>query len=244
MGLVSDMLTNFGMDATPPVDAQQRRAYRELKEIVDEGDIVLSTAMTAADEVQSMAVYSPAATGGTFTLTINFASGESTTTAAIAWNAAAAAIETAIDVAATAEPITGWTNGDISVSGGDLTTAPVVFTFDGTSVDELNHPLIVADGALLTPTADSDGAITVTTYGQPNRPGYTILSSLSIVGGTIPAYGVTPTALVAAAPLGGDTISEETVRLVATYTADMEVAASSGDAVAIYTAIVTAAGAA
>lgn len=244
MGLVSDMLTNFGMDATPPVDANQRRAYRELKQIVDEGDIVLSAAMTAADEVQSMAVYSPQATGGTFTLTVTFASGESTTTAAIAFGAIASVIETAIDVAATAEPITGWVNGHISVSGGALDTAPVVFTFDGASVDELNHPLIVADGALLTPTADSDGAITVTTSGGPDRPGYAILAALSIVGGTLPAYGVTPTALVAAAPLGGDTLSEDSVRMVATYTADMEGLAGNGNAVPIYDAIVAAAGAA
>jgi hypothetical protein len=224
MGLISEMLANAGFGGTAPVDALRRRGVREFKAIIARGDMVLSSAMTAIDEVQSMAVYAPQATGGTFTLTITFANGETTTTAVIVFGASAATIETAIDVAATAEPITGWTNGDITVAGGALDTAPVTFTFDGTLVTETNMPLVVADGALLTPTADSDGAITVTTEGQADRPGWDILTEHSIIAGTIPAEGVTPTGLTAGGNLPGSSLglSNESIKMVAAYIADLE----------------------
>ena len=82
-------------------------------------------------------------TGGDFTLTVLLLNGETFTTAAIAFDASAATTETAIDVAATAAPITGWTNGDITVSasGADLQDGTLTLTFDGTSVAGPNHVL-------------------------------------------------------------------------------------------------------
>lgn len=106
--------------------------------------------------------------GGNYTLTVTLRNGETFTTGNIAWNANAATIEGAIDTAATAASITGWTNGDISVSGGDIATAPVVLTFDGDSVSGTNHPVTVAnDVDIATGTL---GTIVETTAGHPACP--------------------------------------------------------------------------
>lgn len=103
------------------------------------------------NEVQAIEQYAVNFSGGTFTLTfdLNLATGDFTT-AAIAYNANAATVETAIDVAATLAGVTGWANGDITVSGGPLTAGDLVLTFDGTSVDQLDHGQTTINGALLT----------------------------------------------------------------------------------------------
>jgi len=103
--------------------------------------------------------------GGNYTITVPLQNGETFTTANILYTANAATIEGAIDSAATAASVTGWTNGDISVTGGDIATADVVLTFDGTSVAGTNHVLTtVADVDLVTGTV---GTVTETTVGHP-----------------------------------------------------------------------------
>ena len=104
--------------------------------------------LATTDEIQEIAQYATNPIGGTFTLTFTV-NGETFTTAAIAYNASAATVETAIDVAATALPVTSWTNGDISVSGGDLTTAALTLTFDGTSVDLADQGQTTINGSAL-----------------------------------------------------------------------------------------------
>lgn len=104
------------------------------------------------DEVQSIAPYANNVTGGTFTLTLTVNGESPFTTAAIAFGANAATIETAIDVAATAASIPGWVNGDISVTGGPLTTTALTITFDGDNVDETDQGQTTIDGSSLTAT--------------------------------------------------------------------------------------------
>ncbi len=150
----------------------------------------------ARDEVQSIAQHVPTVSGGTFALTLEIkldpANTVVFTTAAIAYDANAATIETAIDVAATAATFPAWTNADISVSGGDLNSAPVVLTFDGASVLNLNHTLTIIDGALLT-GGGSAGAVTTTTHGQPNRLAWSMLLGLEVVTTAITSeHGVAP----------------------------------------------------
>lgn len=145
-------------------------------------ETAIDTAAAAFDEVQSIAAHVATVSGGTFTLTINTLAG-SFTTAAIAYNAIAATIETAIDVAATAAAVTGWTNADISVSGGDLVTTPVVLTYDGASVSGLNQGLVIIDGALLT-GGGSEGAVTTTTQGKAEVVGWTD-GDISVAGGDL-----------------------------------------------------------
>lgn len=237
MGLITDFLSaSVGIDHDLPIDPLDSRAYRELQAIENRGNFALPVSLQAVDELQSIAIYVPTVSGGTFTLEFVLASDETFTTAAIAFNAAASVIETAIDTAATAASIVGWTNGDISVAGGDLNTNPVTLTFDGTSVKEQNHDLVVMDDGSLT-GGGSGGAITTTTEGQSDRLGYGILTQYGIVAGTVPAEDVVPTALVVAASPGERLFSAETIRAIA-----LEIAVAEGNNVAIYDAIVAAAG--
>lgn len=247
MGIISNFLSAaVDLDVTTPITALDRAAYRQLKALQAEGDPDLPAALTAANEVQSIAVYSGTVSGGTFTLTATLESGETFTTAAIAYdanaatietaidtaasprnevqsiavysgtvsggtftltitfdnketfttaaiayNANAATIETAIDVAATAAGITDWVNGDISVSGGDLTSAPVVLTFDGTSVAANNHSLTTIDGTLLT-GGGSAGAVSTTTQGFVGVSGWTN-GDITVAGGDLTSAPVTLT---------------------------------------------------
>lgn len=99
--------------------------------------------------------------GGDFKITVTFASGEFFETAALAFDITAAELETAIDVAATAKPITGWVNGYISASasGVDLQDGTLTLTFDGATVDEIpSHPLtVISDESR---TGGTSGALT------------------------------------------------------------------------------------
>lgn len=101
------------------------------------------------DEVQTIKQYQVNPSGGTYTLSFDVNDGETFTTAGIAFDANAATIETAIDTAASGV-VTSWTNGDITVSGGPLTTGDVVLTFDGLSVDQFDHELTIINGDSLT----------------------------------------------------------------------------------------------
>lgn len=105
------------------------------------------------DEVQAIAAFIRAPSGGTYTLYFEDEDGNSFTTAGIAYNAAAATIETAINTAAAAYP--SWTNGDISIAENGGTAglsdgSGITVTFDGTSVDEKDWNPIIVDGASLT----------------------------------------------------------------------------------------------
>lgn len=82
-------------------------------------------------------------TGGDFTLTFLLKNGETFTIAAAGFDVSAAALETLIDTAATGV-VTGWTNGDITVTASttDLQDGTLTLTFDGTSVsNEPSHVL-------------------------------------------------------------------------------------------------------
>jgi hypothetical protein len=237
MGLISDFLNaSVGIDHNLPIDPLDRRAYRELQALEDEGAFALPASLQAADELQSIAIYVPTVSGGTFTLEFVLASDETFTTAGIAFDANAATIEGAIDTAATTASIVGWTNGDISVAGGPLTTTPVTLTFDGTSVKEQNHDLVVMDDGSLS-GGGSGGVITTTTEGQSDRLGYGILTQYGILAGTVPAEDVVPTALAAAASPGERRLSAETIQAIA-----LEIAVTEGNNLAISDAIVAAAG--
>jgi len=111
------------------------------------------------DEVQVAAQFVRAPSGGTYTLYFEDEDGNSFTTAAIAYNAAAATIEGAIDTAAAGYP--SFVAGDISVTesgAAGLSDGTVTFTFDGLSVDEKDWNPIVIDGAALTGVTVSSGS--------------------------------------------------------------------------------------
>ena len=117
--------------------------------------------------VMTIAAWTGSPTTGTFTIAIKLitqAGVETTiTTAAIAYDAAAATIESAIDTAAAS--VSGWTNGDIAVTGGPLDTAAVTLTFSGSSVSGQSHnerPTISTAGGFDGGTATPPATVAVT----------------------------------------------------------------------------------
>lgn len=120
------------------------------------------------DEDQQLS--SSGASAGDFTLTVTLdASADNTpavtpvTTAAIAFDAAPAAIQTAVDTAMAV--VDSYVAGDISVSGaGTASTSVTDFLFDGASLDDTNHPVMTVDGTGL--TGGGTEAFTVTTEGE------------------------------------------------------------------------------
>ena len=166
---------------------------------------------STTDEVQTIAAFANDPTGGTYTLSFDVNGGETFTTAAIAYNANAAAIESAIDTAATGN-VAGWTNGDITVSGGDLTSAAVVLTFDGTSVQQFDHEMVVVNGDSLTGVTVTGSTVLAvdtlvlnstdtdlipvgarfTIAGETGTPIHTVTARSNQVSGTTDAVSFTP----------------------------------------------------
>jgi hypothetical protein len=166
----------------------------------DDLAIASTDAFAAADAVGKIATHVATVSGGTYTLTFTFPSkdgngtSETFTTAAIAYNATAATIETAVDTAATTASITDWTNGDITVAeenSAGLSDGYCTFTCDGTSVDDMPMTLSI-DGASLT-GGGTAGAVTYTTYGQAAQVSKKALFDMNVISGTRNAPGVTPT---------------------------------------------------
>lgn len=158
------------------------------------GDPEYPSGMSAVNEVQNIAIHVGTVSGGTFTLTFTLHGGVTFTTGAIAHSAVAATIQTAINVAA-APVVPGWTNGDIVITGGPLTTTPLVITYSGNSVKQKNHSPVTGDGASLT-GGGTLGAITTSAIGQPTRTAYSALIVMGILSAPAPAHGATATIVV------------------------------------------------
>lgn len=109
---------------------------------------------SATNEVQSLAI-SGTPTGGTFTLTY-----DGQTTAGIAYNANAAAVQSAL------EALSNVATNDIVCTGGALPGTAVTMTFSGTgTTEETNVSQIYADGASLTGGTSPAATVTTTTQG-------------------------------------------------------------------------------
>jgi hypothetical protein len=115
------------------------------------GGPITVTCNTPADEVQALAT-SGSPTGGTVTLTF-----EGQSTAPIAYNATAAAVQSAL------EALTNVNVGDVTAAGGALGTAPVTMTFGG-RFKGANVPKMTVTSAL-TGGTNPTATVTVTTEG-------------------------------------------------------------------------------
>jgi hypothetical protein len=154
-----------------------------------EGAISTTTpGVAGTDEVQTIAIFPAPVASGNYTLTINVTTDAAFDTANIAYDANAATIQTAVDTAATGN-ITAWENGAITVTGGPLTTAPVVLTFDGVSVDNADQVTTIVNDIDLDP--DYSGATTVTTNGQTVRLALSALNVMGVIDSPPPAQGTT-----------------------------------------------------
>lgn len=217
MGVLADFLANSTtIDAAAPRDALDRGVVRKLTDYINSlGDPAYPSGMAAVDEVQEIAIHEDGVDGGTFTLTITLFGGVSFTTAAIAFDANAATIEAAIDLVA-APKVPGFTAGDIAVTGGPLTTDPLVLTFDGATVAAKNHGLTVITSSLTDGgVAEDAGEVTVTDAGQPLRTAYSTLIVIGILSAPAPAHGATDDIVVQNARGSfPNNIDEATVRAI------------------------------
>lgn len=181
--------------AVGPRVGDNRLIHQQLAEILrDQGDFEYPSGYTALNEIQNIAIFGGSVSAGTFTLTVTLRNGQTFTTAAIAFGANAATITTAIDVAATAAAVTGWVNGHIVVTGGPLTTTPLVLTFSGASVASNNHGQTTINGSGL--TGGTAGAATTSQNGQTTRKAWATLKVLGLVTSAPPAQGADPTGVV------------------------------------------------
>ena len=152
----------------------------------------------AVDEVQVIAQFIRAPSGGTYTITLDDGVEDPITTGNIAYNAADTVIETAIDVAMTAASYPTWTNADISVSMGGaagISDGIVTLTFDGTSVDDKNWVTSIVDGALLTGATGAVGlnvGVQTTVANSTNTDLIPVGARFTIVGESgLPVHTVT-----------------------------------------------------
>ncbi|MEU6979568.1 hypothetical protein [Streptomyces sp. NPDC046371] len=120
--------------------------------ITDTPALNLAVPAAGTDEVQSIAI-TGTPTGGTFTLTF---SGQ--TTAGIAFNAAASAVQSALEALSNVNP------GDVVCAGGPLPGSAVTVTFGG-QYDGQNVAQMTASGTGLTGGTTPAVAVTTTTPG-------------------------------------------------------------------------------
>ena len=120
----------FGLGAAGVMATEEPAELNKL--FVDDG--------VASDETQSLAAIS--SVSGTWTLTITLPGNDPVTTAAIAYDADATAIDSAIDTALDGLSVygTAYANTHITVSGGPINADAVTLVFGGASVTHLNIP--------------------------------------------------------------------------------------------------------
>lgn len=145
-GALAAVAAQYGIDATESVSRASYQGGQSTYVIASDSAL---TAIANVNEVQS--VVATGATSGTFTLTF-----DGQTTAAIAFNATAAAVQTALEALSNIQP------GAVTVAGGPLPATAVTITFNNA---QGNVPAITANSGSLvggtavvsTPTAGVSG---------------------------------------------------------------------------------------
>jgi len=214
MTVIADFLARAKtIDVDAPIASLDRRVVQELEAEIANGDVTLPAAnFDGQDEVQTLAA--SGASSGTFDLVIR-ADNVAVAVAGLAYNAAPAAIQTALDSAADGV-IPDYAAGDITVGGAgtaDLNTT--TFTYDGDSVSARLHPLSDVDGSGL--TGGGTEAITQTTAGYSQRNVWAIFNAYSLVsfGATPPTHADTVPSLTKILDKSTNRLSEPVLRALA-----------------------------
>lgn len=187
MGVYTDLLANAkSWDSTTNAVATDRVITMELERFRDrQGDMAYPSGYDEADEVQEVGTYNGVVSSGNFSLTLL-----GLTTANIAYDADAAAIEGAIDTVATGN-VTDWVNGDVSVAlVGDLTANAATLIYSGNSVDATNQPLVVMTDVDLG-GGGTVGNMATVTNGQTARTTLAALNAMGIITSSPPPQGTT-----------------------------------------------------
>jgi hypothetical protein len=204
MGIYTNLATgSVSIAPAKPRSGLSRSSAEQLLSKASEHDPLIGSAYAAKDEVQTIPEQTDSGVADTYTLTISLprlAIG-TFTTGAIAYDAVASAIETAIDVAATSAGVTDWTNADISVAqagAAGVSDGAVTLTFDGASVTE--QPV---EATVLTATGfTAVEPVVRTTGGQPDREATQALFELNVVSGTLQQSAEAPSDWVRPASVG------------------------------------------
>lgn len=123
------------------------------------GTLLGKTTAAGVDEVQTLSI-TGTPTGGSFTISFtNPYTGVVETTAAIAYNASAAAVQSALLA------LDAFESGDVVATGGALPGTPVVLTFGGRYADRPVSALSTTDS--LTGGSSPESAVAETTAGVP-----------------------------------------------------------------------------
>lgn len=178
MTILSDTLSRAKtFDITGQIDAGDRRIHRELtSQLGNQG--YQNALLASIAEVQS--VTAGDRTGGTMDLVFTLVESVGFSVLGIAWNAAAATVQTAIDAAAVLV-VPDYVAGDITVTGGAFGAAgsATVVTFSGTSVYG-NQALLTVIGTSLTGGL-SDPVASQTTAGVVPRFWFAALRAMGII---------------------------------------------------------------
>lgn len=214
MTVIADFLAKArSLDINAPIHSLDRRVVQELEGEIAKGDVSLPAAnFDGQDEVQTLAA--SGASAGTFDLAI--AAGDVVVAVTgLAYNAAPAAIQTALDNAA-ASVISGYAAGDITVGGAGTAQAnPTTFTYDGASVAARLHPLSSVDGSGL--TGGGSEAFSQTTAGYSQRNVWAMFNAYSLVsfGATPPTHAGSLPTLTKILDKSVNRLSEPTLRALA-----------------------------
>jgi hypothetical protein len=164
--------------------------YKELTDLQTlTTDPALASPYLAASAVSTVSKTTNAASGN-FTLTLNFPkAGVSKTTGNIAFNAAAATIQTAIDSALAGETIGAtYSAGDVDAAvTGNISANAATITANGSTVNGYNLIVTTANVDL----SAYEMTVTQNTAGTGNRPAEAALQALQVLGpsGTLPYQG-------------------------------------------------------
>lgn len=187
---MADIIATVLTDTKSISRAANHHVYKELEDLQTLTlDPALASPYLLASSVSTVS-NTVNASSGSFTLTLNFPkAGVSKTTANIAFDAAEAAIQTAIDNALSGETISAtYSAGDVDAAvTGNISANSATITANGTTVNGYN--LIVT-----TSNVDLDAyemTVTQNTVGTGNRPAEAALLMLQVVGpsGTLPYQG-------------------------------------------------------
>jgi hypothetical protein len=145
MGIFSDILASRYVDSLPERTALDRDFVLQLEKLVQDGDAEYPGASwLAKNEIQFILNDLPPSSG-TWDLTffLDFPR-RKVVVSDIAYDADDTEIESDIDSVMSGK-VPGWSDGDISVTGGPLWFTDIEFTFSGASVSGRNHEMIIAD---------------------------------------------------------------------------------------------------
>ena len=181
MTILSDTLERaITYDVTGQIDAGDRRMHRELTVRLGNQNYQNSL-LASVSEVQS--VTAGDRTSGTMDLVFTLVESVGFSVLALAWNASATTVQTAVDAAAVLV-VPGYVAGDIAVTGGAFGAAgsATVVTFSGTSVYG-NQALLTVVGTSLA-GGTTDPVASQTTAGVVPRFWFAALRGMGVLVGT------------------------------------------------------------